>query len=292
MPLNDSQKQAKGISRRKFLKLGGTAVVAGVAGAAATTGWVAWHDESQDLVIERVSIPLPNLPPALEGFTIAQLSDIHLLPFTQPELVRRAVAMTNSLNPDLTVLTGDYVWHEVEAIFELAPIIAELNAKQGVFSIFGNHDLWTDADVVSAGMKEVHIPLLVNEGVTLDVGGAPLHLAGLDDGWSGNPDLAAAMDNAPTAATTILLMHEPDLADEYALDPRIALQLSGHSHGGQIRLPIIGPPVLPYLSWKYDMGLYRVGDMWLYTNRGIGVTNEPYRYNCQPEITEITLVRA
>ena len=132
----------------------------------------------------------------------------------------------------------------------------------------------------------------MNEGVTLDVGGAPLHLAGLDDGWSGNPDLTAAMDNTPTAATTILLMHEPDLANEYALDPRISLQLSGHSHGGQIRLPIIGPPVLPYLSWKYDMGLYRVGDMWLYTNRGIGVTNEPYRYNCRPEITEIILVRA
>jgi len=282
----------KGISRRKFLKLGGAAAATGVAAFAGTAGWVAWHDESQDLSIERVAIPLPNLPPALEGFTIAQLSDIHLLPLTQPELVRRAVAMTNSLDPDLTVLTGDYVWREVESMFELAPIIAALNAKHGVLSIFGNHDLWTDPDVVRLGMREARIPLLVNEGVTLDVGGAALHLAGLDDGWSGNPDLDAAMANAPISATTILLLHEPDLADEYALDPRISLQLSGHSHGGQIRLPIIGPPVLPYLSWKYDMGLYRVGDMWLYTNRGIGVTNEPYRFNCPPEITEFTLVRA
>lgn len=292
IPLDNSEKRTKSISRRQFLKLGGVAAAAGVAGVAATSSWIVWHDESQDLSIERVAIPLPKLPPALEGFTIAQLSDIHLLPLTQPELVRRAVAMTNSLNPDLTVLTGDYVWHEVESMFELAPIIADLNAKHGVLSIFGNHDLWTDADVVRLGLQEARIPMLVNEGVTLDVGGAPLHLAGLDDGWSGNPDLDAAMDNAPANATTILLMHEPDLADEYALEPRIALQLSGHSHGGQIRLPIIGPPVLPYLSWKYDMGLYRVGDMWLYTNRGIGVTNEPYRYNCRPEITEITLVKA
>ncbi|HEY52497.1 MAG TPA: metallophosphoesterase [Caldilineae bacterium] len=290
--MDNSEKRTKSISRRQFLKLGGVAAAAGVAGVAATSSWIVWHDESQDLMVERVTIPLPKLPPALEGFTIAQLSDIHLLPLTQPELVRRAVALTNSLNPDLTVLTGDYVWHEVESMFELAPIIADLNAKHGVLSIFGNHDLWTDADVVRLGLQEARVPLLVNEGVTLDVGGAPLHLAGLDDGWSGNPDLDAAMDNAPANATTILLMHEPDLADEYALDPRIALQLSGHSHGGQIRLPIIGPPVLPYLSWKYDMGLYRVGDMWLYTNRGIGVTNEPYRYNCRPEITEITLVKA
>jgi len=280
------------MSRRKFLKLGGTAIAAGVASVGATAGWIAWHDESQDLGIERVTIPLHNLPPALEGFTIAQLSDIHLLPLTQPDLVRRAVAMTNSLAPDLTVLTGDYVWHEVESMFELAPIIAGLDAKHGVLSIFGNHDLWTDPEVVRTGLREARIPLLVNEGVTLNVGGAPLHLAGLDDGWSGHPDLDAAMANAPANATTILLVHEPDLADDYALDPRIGLQLSGHSHGGQIRLPIIGPPVLPYLSWKYDMGLYRVGEMWLYTNRGIGVTNEPYRYNCRPEITEIALVRA
>jgi len=135
------------------------------------------------------------------------------------------------------------------------------------------------------------MPLLVNQGVELNIAGAPLYLAGLDDGWSGKPDLAAALRHAPASAPVILLLHEPDLADRVSSDPRISLQLAGHSHGGQIRLPKIGALVLPYLAMKYDQGLYRVRDMWLYTNRGIGVTNEPIRYNCPPEITLFTLLK-
>lgn len=136
------------------------------------------------------------------------------------------------------------------------------------------------------------MPVLVNQGVNITAGGESLYLAGLDDGWSGKPDLKTALEKAPADAPVILLLHEPDLADEVSKDPRISLQLAGHSHGGQIRFPYIGAPILPYLAWKYDMGLYRVKDMWLYTNRGIGVTNEPIRYNCAPEITQFTLVRA
>ncbi|MCP4165471.1 MAG: metallophosphoesterase [Chloroflexi bacterium] len=276
------------MNRRGFLKLGAASLATGLIGGVA---YVTVNDVSQDLTVERVTIPIHSLPEALEGFTIAQLSDIHLRPLTKPPLVQRAVALTNSLNPDLVVLTGDFVWREVESIFELAPIIAELNARFGVYSIYGNHELWTDVDVIQAGMKQAGIPLLVNQGATLHVNGAPLHLAGLDDGWSGNPDLGAAMDNAPADATTILLLHEPDLADTYSLDPRLSLQLAGHSHGGQIRLPGAGALVLPYLAQKYDLGLYRVGEMWLYTNRGIGVTNEPIRLNCPPEITLLTLTK-
>ena len=85
-------------------------------------------------------------------------------------------------------------------------------------------------------------------------------------------------------------MHEPDFADEYALDGRVSLQLSGHSHGGQVRLPGLGALVLPRYAQKYDQGLYRVRDMWLYTNRGIGLIGPPVRFCCRPEVTEITLV--
>ncbi len=276
------------MNRRGFLKLGAASLAAGLVGG---VGYAAFNDVSQDLTVERVIVPIHSLPEALEGFTIAQLSDIHLRPLTKPLLVQRAVALTNSLKPDLVVLTGDFVWREVESIFELAPIIAELNARFGVYGIYGNHELWTDVDVIQAGMKQAGIPLLVNQGATLHVNGTALHLAGLDDGWSGNPDMEAAMENAPAGATTILLLHEPDLADTYSLDPRLALQLAGHSHGGQIRLPGIGALVLPYLAQKYDLGLYRVGEMWLYTNRGIGVTNEPIRLNCPPEITLLTLTK-
>jgi predicted MPP superfamily phosphohydrolase len=132
--------------------------------------------------------------------------------------------------------------------------------------------------------------MLVNAGLSIAVGQDVLYLAGLDDGWSGRPDLNAALANRPAGAPVVLLFHEPDLADQTSLDGRISLQLSGHSHGGQIRLPRRGALLKPYLGWKYDLGLYQLNGMWLYTNRGIGVTNEPIRYNCPPEITQITLI--
>lgn len=254
------------------------------------TGYLIANDEADQPVVSSVQIPIKNLAPALEGFTVVLLSDFHLYPYTQLALVQRAIALANSLKPNLIVLTGDYVWRDVEAIFDLAPELAKLDAQYGVYAIMGNHDLWTDVTVVQQGFDEVRLPVLVNEGLTLTIGKAQLNLVGLDDAWSGQPDLNQAMANLPTGLPTILLMHEPDLADTYAQDGRISLQLSGHSHGGQIRLPLVGPLILPYLGWKYDLGLYQVNDMWLYTNGGLGVTNEPIRFNCPPEITKLTLV--
>jgi hypothetical protein len=133
---------------------------------------------------------------------------------------------------------------------------------------------------------------LVNQGIAVEHNGGLVYLAGLDDGWSGHPDLDTALQGAPDQAPVVLLCHEPDLADRYAADGRVALQLSGHSHGGQVRLPGKGPLVLPFLGRKYDFGLYHVGGMWLYTNRGLGCISVPYRYNCPPEVTHFTLVRA
>jgi predicted MPP superfamily phosphohydrolase len=124
----------------------------------------------------------------------------------------------------------------------------------------------------------------------LDIGGELLYLAGVDDGWSGQPDLKAALDEHRGNTPVILLAHEPDLADAFARDGRVSLQLSGHTHGGQVRVPALGPIILPYLGQKYDQGLHRVNDMWIYTNRGLGVIPPPVRLNCRPEITEITLV--
>ena len=277
------------ISRRTFLKISGTTLLAGL-GITLSIMWLT--NEYEDPVIERVSIPIPGLPPSLEGFRIAQISDIHLIPLTTIELVNQAVQMANQLNPDLILLTGDYVWHEVEAIHELMPSLARLNARYGVFACLGNHDLWTDVDVVMQAFRSVRVPLLVNEGLPISVGNSNLYLASLDDGWSGRPNLDAAMQNWPSGALpTILMMHEPDLADQYSQDPRISLQLSGHSHGGQVRFPWMGALITPYLAWKYPIGLYNVNGMWLYTNRGLGTTNIPLRVNCAPEITEITLVR-
>ncbi|GAB4432002.1 MAG: hypothetical protein Kow0031_13290 [Anaerolineae bacterium] len=259
---------------------------------AAGTAYFSLQDESNEPVVDRVQIPVKNLPAAIEGFTIAVMADFHLYPFTQLELIDRAVAMANALNPDVAVLLGDFVWHEVEAIFDLAPALAGLNPRHGIFTILGNHDIWTDVEVIKTGLAEARLPLLVNQGLSLPVGGSQLYLAGLDDGWSGQPDLPAALDGAPADAPVVLLYHEPDLANDTSLDGRVALQLSGHSHGGQVRPLLRKPLITPYLSWDYDMGLYQVNDMWLYVNRGLGTTNVPVRINCPPEITEITLIRA
>lgn len=277
------------LSRREFIKISATALT-GFIGAATFT--LVISNEINDVTVERVVVPITRLPEALEGYRIVQLSDIHLYPITSLDRVKRAVAMANALKPDLAVLTGDYVWRNVEAIYDLAPALASLDARQGVYAALGNHDLWADVEVVTQGFKEQSLPLLVNAGITLGTNSAPLYLAGLDDGWSGRPDLHAALAGAPKGAPVVLLLHEPDLADNMAADGRITLQLSGHSHGGQVRLPLTGPLVLPYLGNKYDFGLYNVAGMWLYTNRGLGEISIPLRYNCAPEVTEITLVRA
>ena len=277
------------LNRREFLKVAGLAAGGGVVTA---TSYLVVNDESQEPVVDRVQIPIKGLHPGLEGFTILQMTDIHLYPMTQPELVKKSVAMANELDADLVTLTGDYVWHFLDAIDELAPILAGLNAKHGVYSTLGNHDYWKDADVIQATMEKAGLPVLKNQAVPITQGNGTLYLAGLDDGWSGNPDLNATLDGAPDEAPVVLLCHEPDLADEYSLDGRVDLQLSGHTHSGQVRIPGIGALILPYLGRKYDIGLYRINDMWLYTNRGLGVISVPVRYNCPPEITQFVLVSA
>lgn len=261
-------------------------------GLVTATSYLAINDESQEPVVDRVPITIKNLHPDLEGFTLLQMTDLHLYPLTQPSLIEKSVAIANSLNPELVVLTGDYVWQVLEAIDELAPILAGLDARHGVFSTLGNHDYWLDAGVITETMEAEGLPVLVNQGLSIQQGKGTFYLAGLDDGWSGKPDLNATLEGARTGEPVVLLCHEPDLADRYTLDGRISLQLSGHTHGGQIRIPGLGAMILPYLGRKYDVGLYKVDEMLLYTNRGIGVISEPVRYNCPPEITQFVLYRA
>ena len=217
--------------------------------------------ETRWLQLERVTIPVKNLGSSFEGFKIALLGDFHLYPHTEIEFIRRAVDMANALKPDLVALLGDYVLDEADSIFELAPALARLNARHGVFSVLGNHDHWKGDRIVRRGLEESGLPVLNNSGLTLSRGQERIYLAGLDDGWMRRSNLSQALENQPRDVPTILLMHEPDFADTFSADGRISLQLSAHSHGGQVRLPGIGAPVLPPYGRKYDQGLYRVQDM-------------------------------
>jgi predicted MPP superfamily phosphohydrolase len=291
----------EGTSRRNILRMLGYGVGGTAAGLLGTSQYGVWI-EPHLLQLKRVQIPLKRLPSSLDGFKIVYLSDFHLYPHTRIEFIQEAVDMAKGLNPDLVALGGDFVTAqrnltpgEVPEIFELAPVLAQLNARYGVFAILGNHDHWRGdqngdpmKNVIRQALEKSGIPVLVNSGMTLDIGRERVYLAGVDDGWVGLNDLPKALGKHPGGVTTIVLMHAPDFADEFCKDERIDLQLSGHSHGGQVRFPLIGSPFCPPHGKNYDMGLYRVGTMWLYTSVGIGLT-APIRFNCRPEVTEITL---
>jgi predicted MPP superfamily phosphohydrolase len=133
--------------------------------------------------------------------------------------------------------------------------------------------------------------VLENSGLLLQIGSHPIFLAGLESAWAGHPNINLALSRRREGDPVILMMHEPDFADTAAAAGRIALQLSGHSHGGQVRVPLVGAIRLPSWGRKYDQGLYKLDGMRVYTNRGIGMVKHPVRFNCPPEVTVMTLVR-
>lgn len=282
------------MTRRSFLKalpLGvGTCILAcsGLYGYGAKI-------EMYHPVVDHVEIPIENLPDHLVGFRIVAMSDLHIDPLWQFELFEKAFTLANRVEPDLMLLLGDYVTHDATAIQKLKGQFAQLRAKYGVYACLGNHEVWTDARLAQETLEDAGITVLINAGTTIPVGNATLYLAGLNSWWNeyGSPDLDAALAKTQPDDVVVAMMHEPDYADVTAPDGRINLQLSGHSHGGQVIVPLYGAIYRAPYSRKYPLGLYRVGNMWQYTTRGIGVNNEvPFRINCPPEVTEIELVRA
>ncbi len=243
---------------------------------------------------------LPGLPAAFDGFRVAQLSDIHLDEFTEPYFLRDAVADINHLAPDAVVLTGDYVTHEVGtrqfaigAAWQCADILKTLRCRQ-VYAILGNHDLMVSGQEVTQAFTSNGIPMLINSNLPLERDGARVWLAGLDDPVCGRPDpdaaIPASIRHLPHEPI-MLLCHAPDYANQLLIHPvgqAVALILSGHTHGGQIRMPFLPPVYLPDLGKIYIQGWFRVGAMQLYVNRGLGSVGLPFRFDCPPEITLFT----
>ena len=267
---------------------------------AATSAFALYgFSESYRPQVNRIEIPLKRLPEAFDGFTIAQLSDFHYEVFSAVP-IRKAVGLVNSLRPDLIVLTGDFVTvgafesrshsrvHAWTAAVPCAEILSRLEAPVGRFAILGNHDADSNPRMVRDVIQSHGVPLLKNQSVAIERGPARIWLAGVDDALRGTPDLGATIEKIPPQEVIILLAHEPDFADEAALTP-VDLQLSGHSHGGQIWIPGIGAPWLPPLGRIYPRGLYQIENLTLYTNVGIGTIHVPIRINCIPEVALITL---
>lgn len=233
----------------------------------------------------------------MEGFTIALLSDFHYEPYFSVHPLRTAIRMVNDLHPDLIVLTGDFVSEPIvrhdrakaaSAAEPCAQLLGQMAAPHGRWAVLGNHDAVTDPHRVANSLSSHGIQLLINQSVPIERNGARFWLGGVDDPLMLTPDLNTTLHNVPTHEPVVLLAHEPDYADVVARYP-VDLQLSGHTHGGQIVVPFVGPLYLPPLGRKYLWGLYKIAGLALYVNRGLGTVNVPVRMNCPPEITFITL---
>jgi hypothetical protein len=284
--------QPQRFTRRHFL-LGAGATAAGVA---LYSGEIARHE--LDLVPRTLAIS--NLPGAFHGFRIAQVSDIHLDEFTEPFFLERVVDHVNALAADMVLLTGDFITHGSltfingqSAAHRCAEILSTLTCPLR-FACLGNHDVSVSAPLVIDCLTSNGIPVLVDQHVPIERNGSRFWLAGVNDPGTTNPRLDLAVPAQPDGPV-ILMAHEPDYADIALLQPRghlIDVMLSGHTHGGQIRLPFLGALVLPPMGKKYAEGLFHLGNMQLYVNRGIGAVGIPFRLNCPPEITIFTLQSA
>jgi predicted MPP superfamily phosphohydrolase len=281
------------LTRRQFLATSAL----GAAGLAAL-GAGALYRDTTGLRLTRLEVRLSRLPARFDGLRIVQLSDFHYDPYVDVRVITAAVSRVSQLQPDLVVLTGDFVTqgpfsgrYDPPAARNTEPcaqILAGMKPPMGVFAVLGNHDYHTDPDLVATVLRSRGFRVLRNQSFALELDGARLWLAGVNDAVVGADDLELALQQIPPKEAVVLLAHEPDLAD-WVPPGRVDLQLSGHSHGGQIVLPIIGPPYLPPLARKYPWGLRRLGPLTLYTNRGVGTITLPVRFNCPPELTLFTL---
>jgi predicted MPP superfamily phosphohydrolase len=243
-------------------------------------------DEANSLSLERVEIFLDRLPKALDGFKIIHLSDTHHSPFTSLEHIRRAISVANRLRPDMFVLTGDYVSHESEYIAPVAAELGRLKAEFGVHACLGNHDHWTDADLVTHLFRGEGINVLVNQGSRFEAKGASFWLAGVDDHMVGKTDLPAALRGSFPDEMKLLLAHNPVIFRE-AARWGVDLTLSGHTHGGQIKFRDEDKRLLP--RRKLTSGLHSRKNSQIYITRGIGTVVLPMRFQCPPEISFLEL---
>jgi predicted MPP superfamily phosphohydrolase len=282
---------ARTVSRRQFLRA--SALAAG-GGLVAYGGF--WDRHHLELIEQ--TIRLRRLPEAFHGLRIAQVSDIHYDEFTEPYFVREIVRRVNALHPDIVVLTGDFVTdgplpRSVGArhSYPCAEILSGIQCPYR-FASLGNHDTLVGSAVVVDALKVHGIPTLVDSYLPFERDGSRLWFAGLRSSLEDTPNLSDAVPRrAGPLEPVILMAHEPDYALQVVKYGGVDLMLSGHTHGGQIRLPFIGTPrpMLAKGGRHFVHGHFNVGPLQLYVNRGIGTVKVPVRFLCPPELTLITL---
>ncbi|GAC1345185.1 MAG: metallophosphoesterase [Myxococcales bacterium] len=241
---------------------------------------------------ESVTVPVTNLPPQFRGLRIVQLSDLHSGRHVSAARLLRIARRAARLRPDLLVVTGDIVHNSPAFAAQAADAIGRIPSRYGTFACLGNHDFAAGADAVERALTSAGVQVLRNRGVLLERDGAGMWLCGVDDPWSDRLDLRAALLGRPAATATVLLSHQPST---WPLAQRagVHLQLSGHTHGGQLALLWLHRSLsLARLITPFVAGLYRVGASYLYVNRGAGSVMPMVRIGARPEVTELTLVDA
>jgi len=234
---------------------------------------------------------LDALPDAFSGLRVAQISDIHHGLFLPQEWLSDAVRQVNRLNPDIVALTGDFVTYSRANIEPAAEILSRLRARYGVFAVLGNHDYRVDADAITLALRRRRIEVLRNQHVALGFGRTCLYLAGIDD-YGYGADLRRTMRGIPRDAATILLAHNPRIIS-LAARHGVSLVLSGHTHGGQVNIPLLGTVYgRSPERMRYKIGWDRLGTTQIYVSRGIGTIVLPWRLRCPAEISHLELLQS
>jgi predicted MPP superfamily phosphohydrolase len=246
--------------------------------------------EPEWIEVKQINITLPHLDSEFQDLKLVQISDIHISDWMTKKRFEKIINLVNKQKPDFILITGDFFTSNPKPFTELAiEKLSELKPKEKTLGVLGNHDHWGNAELIREIIKKSNIIELANSVYIVKKNGAKLYIAGVDDWWVKKARLDLVLEQLPTNETAILLVHEPDFADISARTNRFDLELSGHSHGGQVKIPFKRPPVLPPLGRKYPSGIYKIGQMLHYTNRGVGVVKPYVRFNCRPEITVFNL---
>lgn len=277
----------KRISRRTFLRL------AGAVGGVSLVSSYPFFIERYLIFTNTYRIPVPNLPESFEGFRIVQLTDLHHGFLVPIRVIEHVVARANNIERDITVCTGDYV-HEDDGTSEIDrvwPVLGKLEAAGGVYSVLGNHDHWADTERSQYWLDRTGQDLQ-HRAIPLDRGSDRIWLAGVGDFWEDVSSPDAVLQGIPEDECRIVLAHNPDTAD-LNYDARVDLMIAGHTHGGQVIVPFIGPPRLPVRNKNYSSGLkHSPRGTPVFISRGIGWAIIPVRFNCPPEIAVLELTRA
>jgi len=276
------------VNRRTFLRWG-----LGTTAGLALGGIGYGRFEAGRIRITRHSVTVPRLPAPFAGKSLALLSDPHHGPFNSLELIREAIDRTNALHPDLIAIAGDFIDGK-DAHLYIRPALemfGRLRAPLGVYAVPGNHDYYENAiEKVHKAIRDNGIVDVTNTGHWIELAGARLRVAGVDDLWHGKQDLTSALEGMTPTETSLLLCHNPDYVEKIT-DQRVGLVLSGHLHGGQIVLPGVGYQRIPsQYGLKYLQGLVKAPHTQVFVSRGIGTVGLPLRFRCRPEINLLTLM--